>query len=207
MVDFIATEDELLAHYGTPKAPATVKVSPVITPHYRAWIEASPFFALASVGPEGADCSPRGDAGPAVRILDERTIAIPDRRGNDRIDTLRNIVRDPRVALMFLIPGSGTVLRVNGEARITADEAMRADFAVDGKAPRTVVLVTVGAVYFQCARAVLRAKLWDGGHADPASLPSIGTMLEALSSKAVDGAIDGAAYDATWPGRAAGTMW
>ncbi|WP_108662267.1 pyridoxamine 5'-phosphate oxidase family protein [Acuticoccus kandeliae] len=203
MVDYIDSEEALLAHYGMPKLPSTVKVSPVVTPHYREWIEASPFCALASVGPEGLDCSPRGDAGPVVRILDEKTIAMPDRRGNDRIDTLRNIVRDPRVSLMFLIPGSGTVLRVNGRARITSDEALRESFAMDGKLPRTVTVVKVDEVYFQCARAVVRSNMWQGGHADPATLPSIGLMLETLSSAA----IDGKEYDAEWPGRAAKTMW
>ncbi|MBJ3776033.1 pyridoxamine 5'-phosphate oxidase family protein [Acuticoccus mangrovi] len=203
MPKFICTEAELLAHYGTPKPPSLVKVAPTITPHYRAWIEASPFFAFASVGPEGLDCSPRGDEGSAVTIVDERTLAIPDRRGNDRIDTLRNIVRDPRVALMFLIPGSGTVLRVNGEAAITADNDVLERYAVHGKAPRTVVFVTVREVYFQCARAVNRAKLWEGGHADLASLPSVGAILEELSQAT----IDGDTYDAEWPGRAANSMW
>ena len=203
MARFIETEDELAALYGTPGPASTVKVSRTITPHYRAWIEASPFMALASVGPEGLDCSPRGDDGPVVTVLDERTVAMPDRRGNDRIDTLRNIVRDPRVALMFLVPGSGTVLRLNGRARITADGAMLERFARDGKAPRTVVVVTADEVYFQCARAVKRARLWHGGHADPAGLPSVGTMLEAMSGAA----IDGAAYDEDWPTRAAATLW
>lgn len=202
MPTFLTDEDALAALYGVPRPAATVKETTTITPHYRAWIEASPFCAVASVGPEGLDCSPRGDAGPVARVLDERTLAIPDRRGNDRIDTLRNIVRDPRVALMFLIPGSGTVLRVNGRAGITADADVLADFAVNGAAPRTVVLVTTEAVYFQCARAVLRSALWSGGHADPAGLPSVGTMLGAL-----DSGIDGTRYDADWPERAARSMW
>ncbi|GAB5377220.1 MAG: pyridoxamine 5'-phosphate oxidase family protein [Acuticoccus sp.] len=203
MTHFIASEAELLTHYGTPKAPSQVKVVPVITPQYRAWIEASPFCALASVGPEGLDCSPRGDDGPVVSVVDETTLALPDRRGNDRIDTLRNIVRDPRVSLMFLIPGAGMVIRVNGRARVTADADVCARYVKDGKAPRTVVLVSVVEVYFQCARSVLRSKLWEGGLCDPATLPSTGAILETLSNRE----IDGGAFDAAWPERAKASMW
>lgn len=203
MTRFIDSETELLAHYGTPKPPSLVKVSRHVTPEYRAYIEASPFCALASVGPEGLDCSPRGDDGPVVHVVDETTLAMPDRRGNDRIDTLRNIVRDPRVALMFLIPGSGTVMRVNGTARITADADVCARYEKGGKAPRTVVLVTVGEVYFQCARAVMRSALWQGGFTDPATLPTVGAMLEVLSRRE----IEGKAYDADWASRAPGTLW
>lgn len=201
MPTFVKDEDALAALYGAPKTAALVKETAVITPHYRAWIEVSPFCAIASVGPEGLDCSPRGDRDAVARVVDERTLAIPDRRGNDRIDTLRNIVRDPRVALMFLIPGSGTVLRVNGVGGITADADVLADFAVEGAEPRTVLFVTTRAVYFQCARAVARSGLWSG-HAPPTHLPSVGTMLEALERS-----IDGAQYDAEWPERAAKTLW
>jgi len=201
MPTFLEDEAALAALYGAPKTAALVKETATITPHYRAWIEASPFCAVASVGPEGLDCSPRGDAGAVARVLDDRTLAIPDRRGNDRIDTLRNIVRDPRVALMFLIPGSGTVLRVNGHGGVTADADVLAEFAVEGAEPRTVLIVETRAVYFQCARAVARAGLWSG-HAPPSHLPSVGTMLEALERS-----IDGSRYDAEWPERAAKTMW
>lgn len=201
MPRFLTNEDELAALYGAPRRAAVVKVTPVITPHYRVWIEASPFCALASVGPEGLDCSPRGDRGPVARVLDERTLAIPDWRGNDRIDTLRNIVRDPRVALMFLVPGSGTVLRVNGRAAITADADVLRQYEVDGALPRTVIYVTAEAVYFQCSRAVVRSELWTR-HADTSELPSVGAMLEALEAS-----IDGARYDAEWPARAVGTLW
>lgn len=207
-ITFLDDEAALAAHYGTPKRPAMVKVSPIITAHYAEWIEASPFCALASVGPEGLDCSPRGDDGPVVTILDETTLALPDRRGNDRIDTLKNIVRDPRVALMFLIPGSGTVMRVNGRARITADPAVLSRFEKEGALPRTVILVEVGEVYFQCARAVVRSKVWDGGHQDPARLPSVGAMLQTLTAEApAEAPIDGAAYDKDWAQRAPKTLW
>ncbi len=185
-----------------PTQAATAKVAHAITPAYRAWIEAAPFCALATSGPGGLDCSPRGDRGPVVRVLDDRTLALPDRRGNNRIDSLENIVADPRVALMFLVPGSGTVIRVNGRARIATAPGFCAGFAVDGAAPRSVIVVTVDEVYFQCARAVLRAGLWSGAPV-PEGLPSPGAILDEMTA----GGIDGGAYDAAWPARAAATMW
>jgi PPOX class probable FMN-dependent enzyme len=200
-VRFLDTLDELHALYGTPGPASLRKETAVITADYRALIEASPFCALATVGPEGLDCSPRGDRPGFVRVLDERTLALPDRRGNDRIDSLRNMIRDPRVALMFLIPGSGTALRVNGRARVTADAAMCGSFAVDGKAPRSVAVITPEAVYFQCARAILRARLWEQ-RAAPA-LPTPGQILARLT----EGVVGGEPYDREWPGRAARTMW
>jgi hypothetical protein len=197
--------DQLTAIYAAPPSPAsTVKEVARITPHYRRLIEASPFVALATVGPEGLDCSPRGDVAGFVRVLDETTLALPDRRGNNRIDSLRNVIRDPRVALLFLIPGSGTTFRVNGRAAISADPDLLAAFAVDGQAPRTVLLVTVETAYFQCARAIVRSRLWDPDrHVDPASLPTPGEILAALSADEVGGP----AYDAEWPKRAAASLW
>jgi PPOX class probable FMN-dependent enzyme len=187
-----------------PVAASTVKVTGRITPHYRALIEASPFLALATVGPEGLDCSPRGDQPGFVRIEGDRTLILPDRRGNNRIDSLRNVVRDPRVALMFLIPGSGTTFRVNGRAVVSADPDLLASFAVDGKAPRTCLVVTVVEAYFQCARAIVRSGLWKAeAQADPKSLPSPGAMLAAMSEDAVGGE----AYDKAWPERAAASLW
>jgi PPOX class probable FMN-dependent enzyme len=181
-----------------------VKVTGRITPHYRALIEASPFLVLATVGPEGLDCSPRGDQAGFARIADDRTLIIPDRRGNNRIDSLRNIVRDPRVALLFLIPGSGTTFRVNGRAAISADANLLASLAVDGKAPRTAIIVTVEAAYFQCARAIVRSRLWDpAARGDPDALPSPGAILAALSA----GEVGGPTYDAQWPARAAASLW
>jgi hypothetical protein len=197
--------DQLAAVYDAPPLPAsTVKEVARITAHYRQLIEASPFVALATVGPEGLDCSPRGDQPGFVRVLDETTLALPDRRGNNRIDSLRNVIRDPRVALLFLIPGSGTTFRVNGRAVISADPELLAAFAVDGKAPRTVLLVTVETAYFQCARAIVRSHLWDPDrHVDPKDLPTPGEILAALSA----GEIGGQAYDAEWPKRAAASLW
>ena len=167
-------------------------------------IAASPFVAVATAGPEGLDCSPRGDAAGFVHVVDERTLHMPDRRGNNRVDTLRNIVRDGRIGLLFLIPGSGTTLRLDGRAVVTTDPALRATYAMEGKAPRSVVVITVDSVYFQCARAIKRADLWNAErHVDPTTLPTAGQILARTSR----GAIDGAAYDDEWPVRAAGSMW
>ncbi len=167
-------------------------------------IQASPFVALATVGPEGLDCSPRGDLPGFVRIADPRTLILPDRRGNNRIDSLRNVVRDPRVALLFLIPGSGTTFRVNGRAMLSVDPDLLDSFAVDGKPPRTAMVVTVVEAYFQCARAIVRSGLWKPeSQVDPKSLPTPGAMLAAVTA----GEVGGEAYDREWPGRAAKTMW
>ena len=198
----IETVEQLEAHYGSPKAPSLVKVADRITPEYRAWIEAAPFCALATVGPEGLDASPRGDEGQVVFVEDEKTLALPDRRGNDRLDSLRNIVRDGRVSLMFLIPGSGTVIRVNGTAAITADPEMLAKYATHRKEPRSVILSTVAEVYFQCARAVMRAGLWSGEDLSE-GLPKPGEILAAMSK----GDIGGKDYDETWAERARKTLW
>lgn len=201
-MDFLTTLDELHAHYGTPGEAAQVKVMPVLTPAYRAHIERARFCVLSTVGPEGTDGSPRGDEGPVVTVLDARTLALPDWKGNERIDSLRNILRDGRVSLMFLVPGSNTAMRVNGRARLTADEDLRRQFERAGKLPRTVIVIAVEEVYSQCARALIRSALWTGGD-QSAGLPSVGDMLREIT----EGRIDGAAYDAAWPARAAGTMW
>ena len=200
----ITTEAQLEAIYGKPVEAATVKEVNWITPHYRAYIEASPYVALATSGPEGLDCSPRGDSPGYVRVHDEKTLMMPDRRGNNRIDSLRNIVRDPRVALLFMIPGMGNTLRVNGRAHLSIEPALLGSFAVEEKAPRSVTVIEVDAVYFQCARALVRSDLWNPAHhVDPKSLPSAGQILAALSQDRVGGE----KYDREWPGRAAATMW
>ncbi len=199
----IATEAALRKIYHQMPAPAsTEKVATRITPEYRAWIEAAPFCALATVGPDGLDASPRGDLGQVTYVEDERTLVLPDRRGNNRIDSLLNILRDPRVALMYLIPGSGTVIRVNGTAELRDDAELLARYAQKGKEPRSVIVVTPGEVYFQCARAVMRAELWKAAP-DTSHLPSVGTILDGMTQ----GAIDGKTYDTEWPERAAKTMW
>ena len=132
-----------------------------ITPEYRRLIEASPFAALATSGPEGLDCSPRGDAAGFVRIHDDKTLMMPDRRGNNRVDSLRNIVRDPRVALLFLLPGFGSTLRINGRAHVSVDAALANRFAVEARRRARVVVMTIDEVYFQCARAIVRSDLWN----------------------------------------------
>lgn len=200
----IDTIEALQSIYGAPGETSLVKEVNWITPEYRTLIEASPFVALATSGPEGLDCSPRGDRPGFVRIHDDRTLMLPDRRGNDRVDSLRNIIRDPRVGLLFLIPGSGTTLRVNGRAMIATDPDLLASFAVEEKAPRSVLVVTVEAIYFQCARAIVRSELWNPDkRVDSKSLPTPGKILATLSSNRVGGE----SYDRDWPGRAARTMW
>ncbi len=204
MSDILKTEAQLEAIYGKPAEAATVKEVNWITPHYRAYIEAAPYAALATSGPEGLDCSPRGDKPGFVRVHDEKTLMLPDRRGNNRIDSLRNIVRDPRVALLFMIPGIGNTLRVNGRAHLSIEPGLLESFAVEEKAPRSVTVIEVGAIYFQCARALVRSELWNPErHIDPKSLPSAGQILAALSEDRVGGE----KYDREWPGRAAATMW
>ncbi|MFV0475416.1 MAG: pyridoxamine 5'-phosphate oxidase family protein [Pikeienuella sp.] len=198
----VASIAALEALYEKPGEAATVKVAPRLTPAYRRWIERSRFCVLTTVGPEGVDGSPRGDDGPVAAILDEGTLALPDWRGNQRLDSLRNIVRDGRAALMFLVPGSNNVIRVNGTAFLTDDEGLRARFARKGLIPATVVVLEIAEVYSQCARALLRARLWSSGD-ESDGLPSVGEMLEEITK----GGIDGAFYDSEWPGRAAQTMW
>lgn len=201
---YIETVDELEALYGSPRQTSLAKVASKVTAEYAAMIAASPFCALATAGPEGLDCSPRGDVRGFVRVQDECTVLLPDRRGNNRIDSLRNVVRDPRVALLFLIPGSGNALRLNGRAKISVDPDLLVRFAVKGKTPRSVLVIEIGEIYFQCARALIRSNLWDAiAHVDPVELPTPGKILAAMSQ----GDVGGKAYDDAWPGRASKTMW
>jgi PPOX class probable FMN-dependent enzyme len=200
----IATIEQLEAIYGEPNEASTVKVADRITAPYRMLIDKSPFAALATSGPEGLDCSPRGDLPGFVRVHDDETLMMPDRRGNDRVDSLRNIVRDPRIALLFLIPGSGSTLRVNGRAQVSVDPDLLTSFKVDGKAPRTVVVMIVDEIYFQCARAIVRSDLWNPDkRVDPKSLPTPGQILADMSENRVGGED----YDRAWPERARQTLW
>jgi len=194
----ITSIDELEAIYGLPSGAAVFKEIDHVNAQYRAFIEAAPFFVLATVGPEGLDCSPRGDAPGFVRVADERTLLIPDRRGNNRIDSLRNIVRDPRVSLLFLVPGVGETFRVIGRASLSTDPALLDTFVFAGKTPRAVIVVTVERVYYQCSKAIMRSKLWDASrHVDRASLPSNGTILAAITK----GEHGGEEYDRAYPAR------
>lgn len=196
--------EELDRLYGEPVPAAIVKELDYLSDDHRRFVEVSPFVVLATSGPEGLDCSPRGDPAGFVRVADERTVLIPDRRGNNRIDSLRNIVRDARVALLFLIPGIGQTLRINGTATIDTDPELRRSFAMGDKVPATVIVVSVEAVYMQCPKALVRSKLWDPAtHVDRSALPSAGEMLQRISP----GTIDAAAYDEAYPARLAETIY
>jgi PPOX class probable FMN-dependent enzyme len=185
---FVTTMDELTALYDAPSDVSIAKQIDHISDHYRAFIEAAPFFALATGGPEGLDCSPRGDAPGFVRVADRKTLMVPDRRGNNRIDSLRNIMSDPRVALLFLIPGIGETIRVVGRAALSIDPDLLASFVVNGKAPCCVIVITVERVFYQCTKAIVRSKLWDPArHADRASLPTTGAILAAQTAGRLGG--------------------
>jgi uncharacterized protein len=194
----ITTIEGLEALYGKPAGASVVKEIDHINAGYRALIEAAPFVVIATSGPEGLDCSPKGDATGFVRILDDKTLAIPDRRGNNRTDSFHNIIRDPRVALLFLIPGVGETLRVNGRAVLSTDPELTASFAVNDKAPRCVLIVSIESIYFHCSKAIVRAQLWNPAHqVDRKSLPSTGTIIAELSQ----GGLGGESYDRAMPER------
>jgi len=200
----ITSETELEVIYDQPVPTSILKEVDHITDDYRKLIEASPFAVLATSGPEGLDCSPRGDPRGFVRVADPKTLMVPDRRGNNRIDSLRNIVRDPRVALLFLIPGIGTTMRVNGRAHLSIDPELCASFAMEGKNPKCVVVTTVERAYTQCQKAIVRSRLWDSEmHVAKSELPTVGEMMERLSN----GEFDGKAYDAEYPERMKRTIY
>ena len=201
----ITTMAELEALYDEPvHPPAKIKETDRITRAYRALIEASPFFALATSGPDGLDCSPRGDPKGFVRVVDDKTIVVPDRRGNNRIDSLRNLIHDPRVALLFLIPGVSETLRIVGRATISTDPALRESFVMQGKAPRSVLVIAVERVFFQCAKAIIRSKLWDPKtQVERASLPTSGKILAEIT----DGKLGGEEHDRAYPERVKATIY
>ena len=200
----ITTLADLLQIFGTPSAPSVRKESAAITPHYAAMIAAAPFCVMATSGPDGLDASPRGDAPGFVVVEDEHTLLLPERRGNNRVDSLRNLLVDPRIALLFLIPGIGETLRVNGRASISVAPTLLERFVVQGKPPRCVLVIAVDTVYFQCARAIQRSGLWNPPPADIATrVPSAGSILAALT----DGEIDGRRYDAELPARQRETLY
>lgn len=200
----ITTLEELDALYGAPVCAALAKEIDYISDHYKAFIDKAPFVVVATVGPEGLDCSPRGDPAGFVRVQDPKTVLIPDRRGNNRIDGLRNIVRDPRISLLFLIPGIGTTMRINGRAEITIDPVVCESFTMQGKPPKSVLVVTVDRIYFQCPKALVRSRLWSKeAQVSPSELPSTGDMLQAITQ----GGIDGGAYDQAYPQRLKETIY
>ncbi len=200
----ITTVEELEALYGTPVGPSLAKEIDHISEHYRAFIEKAPFFVIATSGPGGLDCSPRGDPAGFVRVLDRKRVLIPDRRGNNRLDSLRNLVEDPRVSLLFLIPGVNETLRINGRARIIVDAALAASFTINDKMPKILLEVTADRVYYQCAKALVRSRLWTSEAQLPRSaLPSTGQILEEITHKE----IDAAEHDKGYPERVKQTIY
>lgn len=197
----IKTLAELEAFYGKPVPRSIEKVVTTMTPHYRAWIEASRFVVISTVGPEGTDASPRGDDGSVVEILDDQTVLLPDWFGNNRIDSLRNIVRDERVSLMFMIPSITNVVRINGTGIVTTDPATCARFEKKGKLPRSVVVMSIREMYFQCAKALMRSGLWQGLGSDT-KVPTAGDFVKEL-----DALFDGKAYDDEYAKYAKPRMW
>jgi uncharacterized protein len=200
----VTTLEQLEALYDKPFGASVVKEIDRVNEHYRAFIEAAPFFALATNGPDGLDCSPRGDPPGFVRVQDEKTLLIPDRRGNNRIDSLRNLIHDPRVSLLFLIPGCGETIRIVGRAVISTDPDLCASFVFNDKTPRSVIVVTVERVFYQCAKAIVRSKLWDPAiQIDRKTLPSAGTILGGITN----GAMGGPEHDRTAPERLKATIY
>ena len=184
----IASIPALEALFGPVGEASIRKEVAWLHPHYQAVIQASPFAVLATAGAEGLDVSPRGDPAGFVQVEDEHTLLLPERRGNNRVDSLRNIVADPRVALLFLVPGVGETLRVNGRARISVEPALMARFVMNGQPPKCVLVITVETVLFQCARAIARSNLWQPLPPDaPRPVPTPGQMLEALTQASIDG--------------------
>ena len=200
-VEFIEDIASLEALYPAPSPNSLRKVATRLTPLYRKWIAKSRYCILSTVGTEGTDGSPRGEDGPVVTELDAQTLAMPDWQGNNRLDTLRNIVSDGRISLLFLVPGSDVVVRINGQARVTADAQLRAMFNRQGKQPATVIVIKIAEIYTQCARASMRAGIWNRD--DSKGLPTVGDIL-AEQTRGEEG---GAEYDAEWQERAARTMW
>ena len=203
-VTVIRSLDELSALYGTPVPTAITKEIDHLTPLHRAYVEASTFVVVASSGPNGLDCSPRGDPAGFVRVVGDRTLLLPDRRGNNRLDTLRNLVIDPRIGLLFLVPGIGVTLRVNGTAEISTDPKLLGEFSIEGKPPTSVVVVTATSVYTQCPKAIIRSRLWDQAlHRDASELPSVGKIMEFITG----GTFDAQAWDSAYPERVRQTIY
>lgn len=203
-MNMIQSVAELEAIYGEPRGASLLKEVPALTQGYRAFIEAAPFVVVATCGSGGMDCSPKGDAPGFVHVIDSRTLAVPDRPGNNRIDNLRNLMEDPRISLLFIIPAVGETLRVVGTASITADAALLAQFAVGGKLPKTVILIEIETVFFHCSKAFVRSKLWDPTTwPERSSLPTSGAILAEISA----GEFDGDAYDCELPDRIARTLY
>ena len=186
--------------YGAASQASLTKVVTRLSPYYVKWINAARFCILTTVGPEGSDGSPRGDVESVVRIVDDTTLWMPDWRGNNRIDSLRNIVRDGRVSLMFMVTGSANVIRVNGSAVLSADPVVTGMFEQSGKHPKAVIIITMGEAYFQCAKAIMRSELWTGDGA--VDLPTAGQLLKEQQAE-----FDVQAYDDGYASNAKAKMW
>lgn len=197
----VTSLQELSNLYDAPMELALRKVAHRLTPLYQRWIEGSRFCVLSSVGPDGVHGSPRGDDGPVVRIVDDKTIHMPDWRGNNRLDVLRDIVSDGRVALLFLVSGSNTTVRVNGRAVLTDDMGLRESFARKSILPTTVIVIEVDAVYTQCAKALMRSGLW--ARDDAAGLPTVGEILQDMT----EGDVAAKPYDDGYVENAKPRMW
>ncbi len=194
--NLVTSVEQLESLYGEPMPTSLAKEIDHISDGYRKMIEAAPFVIIATSGADGLDCSPKGDAPGFVRIVDDRTVMIPDRPGNNRLDGFKNLMSDPRVALLFLIPGVGETLRINGRAEVSVDPALRESFAVNGKPARGVLIVQIEKIFFHCTKAVVRGKLWDPKTQIPrAALPSTGTIIAELTS----GKMGGEQYDKDAP--------
>ena len=175
----IESVEQLRTIYRQPKELAAKKVIPRLEAHSKRIIELSPFLVISTMGEDGiADVSPRGDAPGFVQVIDDETIAIPDRPGNNRLDTLTNILGNPSVGTIFFVPGVDEVLRINGDAKLRDDAELRERFEVRGKLPASVILVKTKEIYLHCAKAIMRAGLWDASaQVDRRSLPTIGQMI------------------------------
>jgi uncharacterized protein len=202
--DRVTSVEALEALYPPALDTAVRKVTDHVTPLQARYVEACTFALVATVGPEGVDCSPRGDPAGFVRLADERTLHLPDRRGNNRLDSLRNIVRDGRIALLLVVPGLGVTLRMNGTACLRTGDALRSSFAIDGKLPASVIEVAVSEVYTQCPKAFVRGSVWDpAAFRSAEDLPTVGDIMSEITA----GAFDGAAYDAAYPERIRQTIY
>ncbi len=191
----VQTAGQLDDLYAQPQSKALIKELDHLSDHYRAFVEKSPFMVLGTVGAGGLDLSPRGDPAGFVQVLDDKTLALPDRRGNNRLDSLRNVVEDPRVSLLFMIPGVGETLRVKGTAQIVLDAEFLQTFEINGKAPASVLVIAIEKVYFQCQKALARSRLWDpDAQVARSELPTAGEILQAL-----DTGFDGETYDREYP--------
>ncbi|MGB0958698.1 MAG: pyridoxamine 5'-phosphate oxidase family protein [Halocynthiibacter sp.] len=197
----ITTIEALEALYGTPSEASLAKVTPQLTQSYKTWIAESRFCVISTVGPTGVDGSPRGDVDPVVKIADDKTLLLPDWRGNNRMDSLRNLVHDPRIAVMFMLVGSDLALRVNGRAKISTDPKLTLQFEQKGRHPKTVIVITIEEVYAQCSKAILRSDLWDA-ESQSDGMPTLGQMV-----KDAKASFDADAFDAAWYERAKSTLW